>query len=184
MSNPAFIVDGHTEQRFIGCICPGQPVRRTNLNGNSVTIEAIAKKVASLIRLLGNRYYPIIVLVDKEDREEHFQNLITELHERISGHGLEDQDIRVGFADRMIENWIIPDFEKIGNIENKPLQTDGINGASVIKKNKGSYDKVIDGVALLMTVDRSVVYQESPSYKCFIDSLHGVECNYLEFNRE
>lgn len=183
MLNPAFIVDGHTEQRFISCICPGQPVRRTNLNGNSVTIEAIAKKIASLIRLLGNRYYPIIVIVDKEDRTQTFEELINELRERIFEHGLNDQDIRIGFADRMIENWIVADFEKIGRMEDKPPQTDGLNGASLIKKHKGSYDKVIDGVALLLTVNRSVVYQESPSYRHFIDRLHGVECDYLNFNR-
>ena len=44
MSNPAFIVDGHTEQKFISSICPGQPIRRTNLNGKSVQLSAIAKK--------------------------------------------------------------------------------------------------------------------------------------------
>ncbi len=184
MPNPAFIVDGHTEQRFIGCICPGQPVRRTNMNGNSVTIEAIAKKVASLIRLLGNRYYPIIVLVDKENREEPFQDLVEELHQCILGHGLDDQDIRIGFADRMIENWIVADFEKIGDIENKPVQTDGLNGASLIKKNRGRYNKVIDGVELLLMVDRSVVYRESPSYKDFIGKLEGIDCEYLNFDKD
>lgn len=113
MSNPAFIVDGHTEQCFIRTICPGQPIQRTNLNGKNVTVEAISKKIASMIRLLGNRHYPIIVLVDREDRDQSFDELATELLNLLNQQGLTDQDIRIGFADRMIENWIIADFQLI-----------------------------------------------------------------------
>jgi len=72
MINPAFIVDGYTELKIVQNICPGQPIKRTDLNGKSVTIVAMAKKIAWHIRLLGNRYYPIIILVDKEEREISF----------------------------------------------------------------------------------------------------------------
>src|SRR5687767_14837605 len=62
MSNPAFIIDGFTEKLIVQKICPGKRVTRTDLNGKTVTIDAIAKKISSLIRALGNKYYPIIII--------------------------------------------------------------------------------------------------------------------------
>ena len=183
MPNPAFIVDGHTEQCFIGAICPGHPIQRTNLNGKSVTINAIAKKMASMIRLFGNRHYPIIILVDREDREASIDDLAIELNEALVNEGITNEDIRIGFADRMIENWIIADFEKIADIKSKPEQTDGLKGSSIIKKHKGTYNKVIDGVRFLLSVDKSIVYNESPSYKSFIDKMDGIACEYLDFDK-
>lgn len=179
MPNPAFIVDGHTEQSFISGICPGHPVQRTNLNGKDVTITAIAKKIASMIRLLGNRHYPIIILVDREERDTSSRDLVTQLNEALIEEGLGDQDLRIGFPDRMIENWIVADFKLIGNIEKKPNNTDGLKGASVIKKYKDSYSKVIDGVRLLNSMDKELVYNESPSFRNFVDSLEGIECEYI-----
>lgn len=183
MPNPAFIVDGHTEQCLIRSICPGHPIQRTNLNGNSVTIEAIAKKISSMIRILSNRHYPIIILVDREDREQSCEELSNELNDCLIEEGIVDQDIRIGFADRMIENWIIADFQLISDLDKKPEQTDGLKGASVIKKHIGSYNKVIDGVKLLLSINKPLVYNESPSFKLFVDKLNGVPCDYLEFEK-
>ncbi len=52
MNNPAFIVDGFTEMDILTKICPKSPIKRTDLNGKDVTINAMAKKIASHIRLL------------------------------------------------------------------------------------------------------------------------------------
>lgn len=183
MSNPAFIVDGHTEQCFIQSICPGKPIQRTNLNGKNVTIGAIAKKVASMIKLLGNRYYPIIVIVDRENRGKTCDELACELNNLLIQEGINNQDIRIGFADRMIENWIIADFQVIGDLSKKPEVTDGLKGSNVIKKHLGAYNKVIDGVKLLLSVDKTIVYNQSPSYKSFIDKLDGIPCQYLNFEK-
>ena len=183
MPNPAFIVDGHTEQCFISQICPGRPIQRTNLNGKNVTIPAIAKKVASMIRLFGNRHYPIIVLIDKEDRESSIEDICDELHLQLEGEGITNQDIRIGVADRMIENWIVADYQLVGNIQDKPEETDGLRGASVIKKNAGSYNKVIDGVKLLSSIDKTIVYQSSPSFRHFVDKLDNINCDYVNFQK-
>ena len=40
-------------------------------------------------------------------------------------------------ADKMIENWIIGDWEVISEKKNKPVKTDDSNGASIIKKELG-----------------------------------------------
>ncbi|MBN8685918.1 MAG: DUF4276 family protein [Chitinophagales bacterium] len=183
MPNPAFIVDGHTEQCFISQICPGRPIQRTNLNGKNVTISAIAKKISSMIRMFGNRHYPIIVLIDKEDRENSIKDICTELHDNLIAEGITDQDVRIGVADRMIENWIVADYQLIGNVQEKPDKTDGLRGSSVIKKCVGSYNKVIDGVNFLASINKTIVYQNSPSFKSFVDKLDGIECEYVNFQK-
>ncbi len=184
MSNPAFIVDGYTELKIVQNICPGRPVKRTDLNGNTVTFQAIAKKIASQIRLMSNRYYPIIILIDKEQRDVTFTEMANQIRQLLIDEGLGDQDIRIGIADRMIENWIIADWEKLtGTLANKPLQTDGSNGTSVLKKILTGYDKTTDGVELFVGARQSIIYDNSPSYKDFIDKLEGIECDYLNFEK-
>lgn len=184
MSNPAFIVDGFTELRIVQRICPGRPIQRTDLNGNCVTLEAIANKICSRIRLMGNRYYPIIILVDREQREISFDTMATELLRLIHEQGLADQDIRIGIADRMIENWIIADWETFcNNSHPKPEQTDDCNGTSIIKKVKGTYDKRAEGVELFAANRQTTMYQNSPSFRHFINTIEGVNCDYINFEK-
>jgi hypothetical protein len=183
MSTPAFIVDGFTEKLIIGKICPGKPIRRTDLNGKHVTVKAIANKISSLIRLLNNKYYPIIIVIDREDREKNCEEIIEELRLELTEKGHENDDIRINVADKMLENWIIADWTVITESEDKPETTDGLRGSSVIKKHKGSYGKTTDGVELFIKANPSVIYKNSPSFKTFIDSLEGVTCEYKEFEK-
>lgn len=184
MNNPAFIIDGFTEKKIVQELCPGQPVRRTDLNGKSVTIDAIAKKIAPLIRSLGNKYYPIIILIDKEERSLGYDEIANQLYDKLIQEGISDQDIRVSVADRMIENWIIADWEQLnGSLTGKPKNTEGISGSSQIKKVKGSYDKIIDGSELFVNARQELIYKNSPSYRFFINQLHDINCNYLKFEK-
>ena len=50
MKRPAFLVEGHLEQRFVQAVCPGSSVLRLNCNGDKVAIEAVAKRVGTLGR--------------------------------------------------------------------------------------------------------------------------------------
>jgi len=182
MSKPAFIVDGFTEKLILERICPGSRVSRTDLNGNCVTIQAIGKKISTLIKVLGNRYYPIIVIVDKEDRDKSCEELITELSTEINNNGCANQDIRVFFADRMVENWIIADWNILGTTKEKPENTDGLRGSKVIKENKGKYSKTIDGVELFMKCDTKAIYNNSPSFKKLIDEIQDIDCYFKDIN--
>lgn len=181
MSNPAFIVDGFTEKLVIGSLCPGKPVSRTDLNGKSVTIDAIANKVASLIRLLNNRHYPIIVVIDREEREESCGNLCQELGNKLNALGLDDQDIRICFADRMFENWIIADWDVLETDKEKPEFTEGLKGSSEIKKILGSYHKTTEGVELFLKCNLETIYQHSESFRNFVDSIPDINCKELKF---
>ncbi len=180
MNNPAFIVDGFTEKLIIQRICPGKPIRRTDLNGKYASIKAIAKKISSLIRLLGNRHYPIIILIDKEAREASCADIIKELRIEIE---IEDIDIRIGVADRMIENWILADWPSLTGNNNKPEDTDGSNGSAEIRKLKGTYNKTTDGVEFFAQANPSIMYTNSNSFKHFIDCLEGVDCEYIKFEK-
>jgi len=183
MSSPAFIVDGFTEKLIINQVCPGNPIRRTDLNGKSVTIKAIANKISSLIRLLNNKHYPIIVVIDRENRLEDCATIVDNLKKELIENGHENEDIRISVADKMIENWIIADWKLIDDIKNKPEVTDSLNGSSEIKKKLGSYGKTTDGVNLFLKANPSIIYNNSPSFKSFIDTLEGIDCYYTNFEK-
>jgi hypothetical protein len=180
MSNPAFIVDGFTERNIIQNICPGRPIRRTDLNGKDVTLEAMAKKIASLIRLLNNRHYPIVILVDKENRAMSYLKMTQMLASLIEKEGIKDQDLRIGVADRMLENWIIADWESICGEHKRPDVTDSINACSKLREIIGSYGKTTDCVDMFLNADISKVYRTSPSFKSFADKLTDLECEFID----
>lgn len=183
MNKPAFIVDGFTEKLIIGKICPGNPIRRTDLNGKSVSLIAIANKISSLIRLLNNKYYPIIIVIDREDRDEDCDTIIQKLQSEIKKKGIENQDIRISVADRMLENWIIADWDNLGSKKPKPNETDSLKGSSIIKRELGSYGKTTDGVNLFVKSNPIAIYRNSPSFKQFIDILDDVDCGYTNFDK-
>jgi low affinity Fe/Cu permease len=179
MINPAFIVDGFTERNIIQNICPGAPIRRTDLNGKDVSIEAMAKKIASLIRVLNNRHYPIIILVDKESRSISCKEMINKLEETIRKEGITNLDLRVGVADRMLENWIIADWDKLKSKKAKPSSTDCINGCGKLKEIIGSYGKTTDCVDMFLNADIKKMYKNSPSFKVFADKIADIDCDYI-----
>ncbi len=144
----------------------------------------MASKIASIIRLLGNRYYPIIILTDREERNISFADMSVSLRIELTSAGVTNQDLRIGVADRMLESWIIADwFNLTGQNENEPEATDGMHGTSVIKRIKGSYDKVVDGVDLFCSCDLAKVYAKSASFRHFADQLKDIHCTYLQFDR-
>lgn len=177
--NPAFIVDGFTERNIIQRICPGAPIRRTDLNGKDVSIDAMGKKIASLIRVLNNRHYPIIILVDKESRSISFKEMISQLEASIKKEGIHNIDIRVGVADRMIENWIIADWDKLKCRKSKPSNTDGINGCAKLKEVIGSYGKTTDCVDMFLNADIKKIYKHSASFKFFAEKIADINCDYI-----
>jgi hypothetical protein len=184
MSNPAFIVDGFTEKYVLSKICPGRPVSRTDLNGKSVTICAIANKIASLIKIFNNRYYPIIIVIDRESRVDDCENISAQLLNELNNRDLQNHDIRINVADKMFENWIIADWDVLNTITPKPNATDGLNGASVIKKETGSFHKTTDGVELFLKSNPKKIYKQSPSFKSFVDNINDVACEFMNFEKE
>jgi hypothetical protein len=180
--NPAFIVDGFTEKNIIDKICPNRPIRRTDLNGKDVTLDAIADRLSSYIRLFNNKYYPIIIIIDKENRTLNCEEISKYLKEKLDLAGFNNQDIRISIADKMVENWLIADVSifKKNEIPNK---IDGINGASILKKKFGSYSKSTDCLKIVKTFNPSIAYKNSNSFKSFIDKIEDIQCYFTQFEK-
>lgn len=169
----AFLVDGQTEQRFIQLVCSGNPVQRLNLNGSSVSAEAIAKRAATQIRLWRGRHYPIVILVDLEDRSCDSSQLKAGIEQALSVEGICDR-VLVGVANRMIENWVLADCGP------KSLSAvDGLHGCNELKRLFPSYDKAADGPEMLRRARASVIRQRSPSFSDFQDTLSEIRCHWL-----
>jgi len=183
MSKPAFFVDGQTEQRALHKLCPGQPIRIIGCNGKTVTMEAIAKRLATHIKLLNNRNYPIVVLIDREGRHESVIEIKEQLEVEIAKFDL-NLDILIGVCDRMIENWILADRENfkkyIGSKKKLKEKTfEGLSGKSMLKKYYSDYHETTDGVKLLSSSDPQILYDSSPSFNLFVNTIQEINCDWL-----
>lgn len=183
MSSPAFFVDGQTEQRALHKLCPGNPIRLIGCNGKTVSMNAIAKRLVTHIKLLNNRYYPIIILIDREDRKENIKEIKDELTDELINLGTKD-NILLGVCDRMIENWILADKSNFLNyIERKtklPHENyEGLKGKSMIKKVFPEYHETTDGVDLLASSSPSEMYKNSASFKDFAETIKPLNCDWL-----
>ncbi len=185
MSKPAFIVDGQQEQKILQKICPGSPVRRLNCNGEAVELIAAAKRAASLIRLIGDGFYPIIIVFDREKRSKTAEKIREELRDLISREGITTEVI-VGVPDRMIENWILADWETVstqGQLGgNRPDTVEGRNGKSLICRSlpRGRYyHETIEGVDWFLRVRPQIVYDRSESFRQFLDCVTAVNCEWF-----
>jgi hypothetical protein len=186
MSKPAYLVDGQTEQKIIRKLCPSQPVKLIGCNGDTVSLNEIAKRISTHINLLNNVYYPIICLIDKEKREDSIEDIEYELREHLNNLGHQNDDIIIGIADRMIENWILGDWNNFTNYYGLKLKCpndcfDGIGGKGYIRKTADFYHETTDGVDLFLSANQQTIYEKSPSFKFFIDKLKGKnDCHYSD----
>lgn len=184
--NPAFIVDGFTELTIIQKLCPNQPIKRS-INGKDVSLKRTAAEIVTIIRVLNNRNYPIVILTDREKRSDDFLTIVAELKreilEQLASKNM-TADIRIGIADRMIENWILADAEALDNPPEIPAETDDFGGKGLMKKIMPTYSETADGPALFFKANPAKMYENSPSFKHFADQLEDLNCPYLDFEKK
>jgi|APSaa5957512535_1039671.scaffolds.fasta_scaffold54521_2 hypothetical protein len=180
MPDPAFIIEGHMEQKILQNICPGKVIQRIGANGDHVSMKVMATHLAPQIRLFSNRYRPVIVLFDRERRDASCEQLRRELSLELADLGI-DQEITIGIADRTIENWILADYEMLMDTygfrpENGNLE--GTFGKSELKSRFApdtTYRETTTGVKIFKECRPDRMYQQSLSFKYFIDSI-DIEC--------
>lgn len=186
MSRPAFLVEGDLEQKFIQNVCPTCPVQKINCNGDQTSLDAIAKRVGTLGRLLHKRNTPIVVVFDREGREETVEMLEKQFRDALSREAI-DVPVIVGIPDRSIESWILADYRQfvlsaaIADDE-RVVPSEGKNGKSIIKKLIGAerkYVETIDGVAWLKAANPAVMKKHSASFAQLFCALGGIECWWL-----
>jgi len=168
----AFIVDGQQEKLVLQRLCSGAPVRTTNLNGKDVRLAVIAKTVATLIKLLKDRYFPVFIIVDREGRVETSQQIESYLRTHLAGLGIPAEAIVVSVPDRMLENWIIagnPTCENDQLLSDIPTPiSDGSNGKVLLKRlmreKKMYYYETGNGVELFCKMDFRGAISRSVSF--------------------
>ena len=182
MNKIAFFVDGHLEKKFIQRACPNTVVRILNCNGKDVEMSAIAKRVATHCRLLKGKYYPIIVVIDREERTQSATELSDILIDEIRQNDVSDEII-VGVADRMIENWILADEDCFSDMAKRKFRTcsitDGLHGKNQLTHCIGTYHKTTTGVKLLLKCRPSVMKKRNLSFKEFIDKIPEESCWWM-----
>ena len=181
MIDPAFFIDGHMEFKIIQKICPNKVVRRIGLNGR-VEISAIAAKVAFLIKSLSNRKHPYVVLIDREERGESCEEIRLNLIRELRKQGIRDE-LCVGVSDRMIENWILADWDSftanIGITAVRPATIEGVSGKGLIRKYFKEYHETTDGVELFTKSDPSAISLNSASFDNFARNCSILKCPWL-----
>ncbi|MEQ8967880.1 MAG: hypothetical protein RID91_18840 [Azospirillaceae bacterium] len=182
MSKVAFLVEGYMEQKIIQSLCPGATVQRIGCNGKDVPIAVMAKFIISRFNLFNNRYFPIIILFDREKRSESRSKLQKTLSQILDENGFSGQYI-IGIADRTIENWILTNREMLEEQFSKQIDTydnaDGNFGKSELKKIVGSsYHTATKGVELFLKCDPKKMVERSHSFRDFANSARN-HCRWL-----
>jgi hypothetical protein len=178
------------EKLVVEALCPGSAVRIINCNGDDVALEAIAKRVGTLARLVHNRFSPIVVLIDREQRQAESSKIKRELLALLSQENI-NGPVVVGVADRMIENWILADCETFSRLANIKitLPEDGFEGTGgearlkALLPNSLTYVKTIHGVEWIKNCDADTLRQKSASFREFANALSNVKCSWLAQKR-
>jgi hypothetical protein len=177
MPNPAFLVDGQMEQRIIQKLCQGQPVRLIGCNGDDVSMAAVAKALNANIRML-KRYYPIVIVLDRERRTQSTDELITELSLLLDNYGHQGRYV-IGMTDRTIENWILADWghicSQMPGHEELQGHPEACHGKSVLKKLMPPnvlYHETTIGVELFLKCRPNEIQKASRSFQAFVSKIN------------
>lgn len=180
-----YIVDGVLEQNVIKRLCPGRPVRRTNLNGKSVHLVAIAKRVATLIRVSSGDYDPIIVIVDREQRDLSSDEMEIQTKELLRQDDLDTSRLVISCPDRMIENWICAgtiEFQDNPICQGDDVSFDDLHGKARLKGELlqfiPAYREATTGVDLFCKINVSRARLRSASFCRFSEQVEK-ECRWM-----
>lgn len=176
MTRVGFIVEGEHEQDIVRRVCPGAKVVRLGANGESTSMEAIAKKIDALNVAFGNRYFPIVVLFDREKRDKSCEKLRSELISEMKKRRIPIDQFIISISDRKIENWILPFVDKEGALVEIPCESaDGKAAESELirrlRRAGVEYHKRTNGVELFCRINPNNLANISPSFRWLYDSL-------------
>lgn len=181
----AFIVDGQTEKKIVQRLCRGSVVRMTGLNGMDVSISAIAKTAASFIKLFKDRYFPVVIIVDRERRSEPAASIEHKLlSELIDVYGVDKSRLIIACPDRMIENWMLADREQIEQQFGVKLEAayEGCNGKRIMRQLLASrnfiYHETTIGVDLFCRLNAEAACSISESFRRFKNKVF-IYCQWL-----
>jgi hypothetical protein len=159
------------EQMFVQHICPAAKVQLINCNGDDVQLGAIANRLASLIRLLKQRWTPIVIIIDREERSDAASAVAKTLLDLLRARQIQDEII-LGVADRNMETWILADKTVLTKLRPKldPKSYEGEDGKRVLKEWLKPYHETVQGVDLLKQCSPARM-SRSASFRTFFGEL-------------
>jgi Domain of unknown function (DUF4276) len=175
------------EQLIVQSLCTGAPVRLINCNGHGVTLEAIARRVGTLGRLLQRKYRPLVVVFDRERRTEESSDIKTSFLQLLHQEGIKS-DVIVAIPDTMIENWLLADLSTLSScvgitVGSEIINFEGSNGEKELKRLLPKplvYVKTIHGVQWFLRCRPEAMKKGSKSFSDFYEALSSVPCRWLE----
>jgi hypothetical protein len=177
----AFIVDGQMEKRIVQRLCKDATVKVTSLNGRSVQINRMIEVIASFLKLMKDRCFPVVILVDREGRDISSAEIERHIRDGLKKLGYDERNLIVSSPDRMIENWIIagnPRCDQSTDLFSPAIQDcDGRNGKTEVKRSLRarnlSYSETGNGVDLFCSMDFERVSSNSESFYRFYANIQG-----------
>jgi hypothetical protein len=175
MPDIAFIVEGQLEQRAVQAACPGRRVVLLGANGDDVRMETICDRIETQFRLFSNRYFPIVVIFDREWRNETVEELETVISSILVGRGLDPHQFIFFISDRKFECLFLAHLTHDGHTipSGCPITNsiDGLDGVSEVRKRLAAsglrYHKTTTGVYLFRSIRPSIVALKSQNFRRF-----------------
>ena len=186
MTKPAFIVEGQQEKLIVQELCPGRPVRLLGVNGKFVSYSKIASMIDNKLVSFGNRFYPIVVIFDRENRSDSsdliIQSVCSHLQEFRSQEFIDNMIF--GVPDRKIESWLMPFVDNNGSFNSNPKgEFEGKNCFGMLKKRiskkDGQYKKTKQGVSYFTQINPVELAKVSPSFANFYVKAKSINCRWI-----
>jgi hypothetical protein len=175
MAVPAFIVEGQFEQRVIQLVCPGHKVVLLGANGDDVSAPALTARIETHFRRFSNRYFPIVVIFDRERRKSTPAQIEQELRELLSIKGIDAGQFIFFISDRDIEVLFLCHIGEDGNFVDdgcpRTKQVDGLLGEGELRKRLSRvgvhYHKTTVGIEMFKRLRPSILAQKSDNFARF-----------------
>jgi hypothetical protein len=126
------------------------------------------------IRLFKGRHFPVVVVFDREGRVAKSEQIERDLKRLLVALGVNEREVIVSSPDRMIENWMLGDFEYFEEVYDLKLLTssEGLNGKTEIRRilrdKDISYHETSLGVEIFTQINPNIVASNSPSFNRLI----------------
>lgn len=176
MANICFFVEGSMEKNIIEKLCSNSCKIVTVQNGKTVTMTALAKQIATTIRIqkAKSRYF---IIFDRENRKECPETLKSQLFVELERQNIKTGSITISIPGKCIENWILLGWD--GVIQRWPhfLYPKDFHykkhGKSAVKELiKGiSYTETTLGVQMFLAASHTAIYARCVHFQQLMDNL-------------
>jgi hypothetical protein len=171
----AFIVEGQLEQRVVNKACPNHRVVLLGANGDDVAIATICDRIETHYRLFSNRHYPIVVIFDREYRDQTVEAIEEAVITELTARRIDTKQFIFFISDRKFECMFLAHIGSDGNYHANGCphtpRVDGMDGVSELKarlaKKNLRYHKTTTGVELFSGVRPSILASRSDAFRRF-----------------